>query len=134
MTTLIAAALRAVSGDVTAVVDVERAAHQQLVDAVRQADGPLVLSRDAVASVVRRYADGQISEAEAQRWAALMRRGYVSDSSSTLTAQIEIEYDLQHESAIVEALARLDELGDIIDGELRPGEAAELLRALEDVE
>jgi hypothetical protein len=31
---------------------------------------------------------------------------------------------------MVEALGRLDELGDLIDGELRPGEAAELRAAL----
>jgi hypothetical protein len=43
---------------------------------------------------------------------------------------IDIDYEPEAEDAIVEAIARLDELGDIIDGELRPGEAAELRRAL----
>jgi hypothetical protein len=60
-----------------------------------------------------------------------MRWGYLPSGSTGPIRPLDIEYEPQHEEAIVECLARLDELGDIIDGELRPGEAAELLRALE---
>ncbi|MDT4912867.1 MAG: hypothetical protein QOC66_1995, partial [Pseudonocardiales bacterium] len=95
---------------------------------------PLVLTSKTVASVLQRFVAGEISADDAQRWASLMRWGRMSDAACELTVSFEIEYEEQFELAIAESIGRLTELGDVVDGELRPGEAAELLRALEAVE
>lgn len=88
----------------------------------------LILTAHAVAAVFSNYIEGQASRIDVQRWAALMRWGYVAGRSNQA---LDITFEPSHEDAIVEALARLDELGDVIDGEISAAEADELLRGLE---
>jgi hypothetical protein len=80
-----------------------------------------LLTRSALSRVLRDLRDGHISADQAQRWASFMRRGYVSTGSGTGPIHpIDIEYE--DEDAIVEPLARLDELGDLIDGTMSDDE------------
>ena len=51
-----------------------------------------------------------------------MRRGYVPGSGTSPSNPIDIEYEDEDEDAIVEPLARLDELGDLIDGTMSDDE------------
>lgn len=122
-------ALRAVlAGDVTAMNEISEYSQAQLADAAGTTG--LALRASAVAAVLARYEAGELSPRETQRWAAFVRWGHLVDGSSGPVRPLDIDYEADHEDAIVEALARLDELGDLIDGELRDGEAAELRRAL----
>lgn len=59
-----------------------------------------------------------------------MRRGYVASTASSPVSPIEIEFEDAWEDAISEAVSRLDEIGDLIDGEVGTGEALSLLRLL----
>jgi hypothetical protein len=126
------AVMDAVAGDVQAVSRIDKVSGPG--EARRGKRRVLTLTAQTVASVLRAYDSGEIAQSDAQQWAELMRWGLVSGQAGDASERFDIEYEEARESAIVEALARLDELGDIIDGELRPGEAAELLRALEDVD
>jgi hypothetical protein len=124
------AVMEAVAGDVQAVSRINKVSGPA--NGRQRESRVLTLMAETVASVVRGYDLGEITQSEAQQWAELMRWGLVSAQAADAHPRFDIEYEAAHESAIVEALARLDELGDIIDGELRPGEAAQLLRALEE--
>jgi hypothetical protein len=122
-------ALRAVlAGEVGAMTELGEYTQQQLADAAGATNN--LLRASAVATVLARYESGALSLRETQRWAAFLRWGHMPDASQGPLRPIEIDYEAAHEDAIVEALARLDELGDLIDGELRAGEAAELRQAL----
>jgi hypothetical protein len=120
--------LEVIHGNVAELPVVESWTHEQLRKHASRLD--LVLERDVVAGVLERFGAGRLSPVVVQAWASFMRRGYLPGGGSEAIDPIEITYEGQHESAIADAVARLDELGDAVDGELRDGEAADLLGAL----
>jgi hypothetical protein len=115
-------------GDVAAIAALAPFSNAEIADAGDAMR--LELSAAAVVRVLTEHEQGLIADADAQRWAEFMRHGYLRQQHAGPIRELEIDFDAQAEDAIVEALARLDELGDLIDGELRPGEAAELRAAL----
>lgn len=67
----------------------------------------------------RRLQRGEVTGGEAQRWASFVRRGFVAGDGSRLpVTPLLIDYEPEHEDAIVEVIGRLDEIGDVIDGEV----------------
>jgi hypothetical protein len=102
--------------------------HQLLQEAARHLP-PLVVTRQAVLRVIESPARGEIAPQQAQEWASLMRRGYARQSLSTPIKPIDIGYELPHEEVLAEVIARLDEIGDAVDG-LITGEELEVLRNL----
>jgi hypothetical protein len=77
---------------------------------------PLNVTRQAAARVIESLLRGEISSRQAQRWASFVRRGYASQSSTTPITPIDIAFEPACEDAIAEAVSRLDELGDAVDG------------------
>ena len=90
----------------------------------------LVLSAEVVARVIAEYDAGVAPQRDVQRWAELMRWGHLPGPSGPVLSNLDVDYEYVAEDAIADAIGRLDELGDIVDGELRPGEAAQLRAAL----
>jgi hypothetical protein len=110
----IADALRdAVGGDTDAIEQVRTVAHERMAE-VAGSLPPLVLRRVALTRVLSDLRDGVISTEQAQRWASFVRRGYLPRADATAVRPIDIAYE--DEAATVDPLARLDELGDVIDG------------------
>jgi hypothetical protein len=89
----------------------------------------LILRRSAVVTVLRGHSTGQWEPELVQAWASFVRRGYVAGGSGGIRP-LHIEYQQAFEDEIVEAIGRLDEIGDIIDGEVSPEEALDLIRLL----
>lgn len=116
------------AGRLDALPEVESWSHDRLVQVA--ADLELKLGPTAVADVIAGYEQGRFPMTSVQTWASLMLRGFIPGRSGGPIEPIHIEYDESHEAAIVEVLSRLTELGDVIDGELRPGESGELVSAL----
>jgi len=118
----------AVNGSTEALTAVGRAPHHELLAA--SGESPLVLGRDAVAAVLDGMAAGSVSGADAQAWASFVRWGYINPEPGG-TRPLSIDYDPAAEDAIVEVVGRLDEIGDLIDGEVPgPDELANLRAAL----
>jgi hypothetical protein len=121
--------LRAViDGDLAWMSLIESWTQDQLAEAAIGTE--LVLRHDAVARVLNRYATGQIASVDVQRWASFVRRGYVAGRRDGSVLRLNISFESAHETAISEAVARLDELGDLVDGVLREGEIDELIANL----
>jgi hypothetical protein len=80
----------------------------------------LVVRPGAVARVLTELLNRQISPSEAQVWASFIRRGYVSTNKKPVKT-IDISYQQDHEDAITNAISRLDELGDTVDGTIEDG-------------
>jgi hypothetical protein len=119
----------ALRGNVEAIEALRATRPQELSDAVRGKQ--LILTRDAVVSVLTEFRDGKISAVAAQQWASFVSHGQVDGAPQVGPIEpVEIDWELPYEDAIAEALARLDELGDLIDGELEDGEADQLIADL----
>ncbi len=88
----------------------------------------LKVGREAVAKVVAGLRSRDVSQAQAQRWASLVRRGYFPRSSKEPITPVEI--DEKHETIIVDCIARLDELGDSFEGEIEDYELDEMMMSL----
>lgn len=119
-----------VDGDPAAMAVVAKLQHADL-ESVGTAE--LVLRRSAVIAVLRGHSKGQWEPGLVQSWASFVRRGYVAGGSGGGIRPLDIEYEREFEDGIVEAVGRLDEIGDIIDGEVSPEEALDLIRQLGEV-
>ena len=90
----------------------------------------LIVEARVVAQVLAEFDAGTAQADVVQRWAEFIRWGHLPGTAGPRLSNVYVDYEAEAEDAIIEALARLDELGDIVDGELRPGEAAQLRAAL----
>ena len=91
---------------------------------------PLVLYRSAVARAIAGWLDGAWSTESLQAWASFVRRGYVTGTASGPVQPIEMTYEADHEELLATVIGRLDELGDLVDGQITVGEGDQLLAAL----
>jgi hypothetical protein len=95
----------------------------------------LVLTPAAARRVLAALRQETASPSTVQQWASFVRRGYVVHADGRQTGPLDIEYGPQeeYESILVEVIARLDELGDAIDGHLSTQEIDALLAGLSKV-
>lgn len=89
-----------------------------------------MVSRSSVIAVLKALHEGSISAEDAQLWASFVRRGYIPGGDTTPILPIDIAFENEFEELIVTAVARLDELGDVVDGDLESSELAALLAGL----
>jgi hypothetical protein len=129
MEALAAAIAAVIAGELKDMPAVTAASYSALWDAAKKAS-PLLVSRVALVKVLEGWRRDYFSAQDVQRWASFIRRGYVSGRYSGELRPIPIEYDAKDEELIVEVIGRLDEIGDQVDGQIKPHEVEEMLRAL----
>ena len=119
------------AGDVTHMRALE--GHQQF-EINKVAEGmpstSLTLTPDAVKRVLLGLLKKEIVPEQAQAWASFVMRGYISKGREAIVP-ILIPYDTNREDEIVEAVGRLDELGDLIDGAMDDEEIQYLMKQLD---
>jgi hypothetical protein len=120
---------RAVSADVDALAAILDRRQSEIVR-LRAHVPSLVVTIDTARSVLGRLQQGTISPAQAQRWASFVRRGYVEGHSGGPVQPIAIEFEPAAEDEIAEIVSRLDEIGDLIDGNLTSEEIEAMRRNL----
>src|SRR5947208_13513912 len=124
--------IRIISGDVK---HMPALAHQRLSDVAHVAEEiPLpqrTLTAHAVRQVLLALGERKIAPEETQAWASFVRRGYIPTTEKVVRI-IDIPYEENREDAIVEAIGRMDELGDIIDGAMDDNEIRKLIDQLGD--
>lgn len=122
---------RALGGDPTAVAYLARVDQASLQEAHVSRGKALVVTRAATVAILRGLLDDRFAPTEVQSWASLMRRGYVADSGQIGPIRpLEIEFEEAWEDGISAAVSRLDEIGDVVDGEVTRGEVLDLLQFL----
>ncbi|GAB1361481.1 hypothetical protein MASR1M32_07170 [Rhodobacter sp.] len=126
----LASALSAVvQGDLTGLPSVLSADQADLIEAAAQLP-ELRLTRRATADVLQAWCDGRWSAKEVQKWASFVRRGFVAEQSAGPIRPVDITYDTDGEDTIVEIIARLDEIGDLVDGLVDEAEREDMIRRL----
>lgn len=120
-----------IAGEITVLPIVLSATQQELLDAAAEEPCKSV-SRTALIRILKDWRDGHCGANDVQQWASFIRRGYTTGQSRVNLRPIDIPYDEFDEDLIVETLARFDEIGDIIDGEIDDSEQKEMLRALQE--
>lgn len=118
-----------VSGDLSSLVLVMEAKHQDLFDAAGALQGLCVL-RPALVRVLEDWRQGRYAVDQVQQWASFVRRGYVAGKGSGSIRPIVIGYEKPHETLIAEIIGRLDEIGDKVDGAVDSFEQEEMMRSL----
>ncbi|MGO4860231.1 hypothetical protein [Arthrobacter sp. 2MCAF14] len=104
--------------------------HVALREAAASFGGALVISPGAVVSVLRGLDQGVYPNDLVQSWASFVRRGYIANQKGGPIQPLNIDYEEVWENPIVEAVSRLDEIGDIIDGEISSDEVRDLIQLL----
>jgi hypothetical protein len=120
---------RVVSGEPRAMSTIATASHEELKQVATSLPRRLVVTRAAAVAVLEGLVERSCAPEEAQAWASFVRRGYVAGVRGPI-APLGIDYEDAWEDAIVEAVGRLDEIGDLIDGEISDAEALLLLQLL----
>lgn len=124
------ALVRTVRGDASALGSMATVDHDALVQAA-VAVAPLVVTREATIRVLEDLRNGRLRPEVAQCWASFMRRGYIEAVRRTRVIRpIHIEYQRDVEDVIADAVSRLDEIGDLVDGVLTRDEIDVLLARL----
>ena len=96
---------------------------------VAESIGDLILKKEALKAVLEAWRLGRVSESEVQLWASFAKRGYVPPISRSFRGFI-ISYDAQFEDLIATIVARLEELGDDIDGTISGSEREGMILAI----
>lgn len=119
---------RILEGDWTALAALRSLPAAAVVRMAQATDLPR-LKPSAVSHVLLSLANGDITPDIAQAWASFVRRGYF-EGRGYPSPGFDIEYDESAEMAIADAVGRMDELGDPIDGDIGPDEMRGLISAL----
>jgi len=94
------------------------------------------LTKRAVSRIIAALQEGEISPSQAQEWASFVRRGYISNANGRPSntdepiKPININYDTNAEEDIAAVISRLDEINDIVDGDISREELRQLLERL----
>lgn len=117
-------------GDPRSLPAIEVLEHRDFLRAAARVRRPVVVRRSSVVDVLRGLLVGAWTPEQVQAWASFVRRGYVASRSDLPVRPLEIEYDDACEEEIAAAVSRLDEIGDLVDGEVTTVEVLYLLQLL----
>lgn len=109
---------RVVGGDVTGVHAIRTASQDDLRSAWERSSKP-VLSAAAVRRVLHDLMTGEADPELVQMWGSFIMRGHLQSIGPL--RPIDVEYEPRYEDQIIEAIAVLEQIGDLIDGD--PSEA-----------
>jgi hypothetical protein len=118
--------IRLISGDTDTLSSLTRVSQEDL---TKSASGTeLIVHAEAVAKILRKLSAHSIDAPTAQRWASFVRRGFFEGRRSDKGIEpISISYEDAYEDAIAEAVSRIDQIGDVIDGDVPDGTETELI-------
>jgi hypothetical protein len=121
---------RTIRGDLGPMSAIVSATHEEVLTAADALGTPLVVPRVAAVSVLCGLRNGVYRPESVQAWASFVGAGFVANRSPGPIRPVEIDFEDAWEDAIATAVSRLDEIGDVVDGEVSEGEILDLLQLL----
>lgn len=110
-----------ISGNLNNFTYIESVPHNKLLKTSKSCSN-LFLTKSAVLEVITEFKKRNIKPEVVQKWATFMRCGYIGYNIKTPILPLQIEYKADEEDLIVEMLARLNEIGDVVDGVIEDSE------------
>jgi hypothetical protein len=104
--------------------------HAELRGVASEVRQPALVARSGAVRVLRGLLEDAWTPEQAQAWASFVRRGYVAGRDLHAIRPLDIDYEDACEEEIAAAVSRLDEIGDLVDGEVSTGEILDLLQLL----
>jgi hypothetical protein len=117
--------LAVVDGDLSAFAQLRKRSPARI-DAQRDSLPVLTVTKQAVLRVLIALQSNAVSPAAVQQWASFIRWGFFGWVEEP-RRPLNIEYESVAEDIIVEIIARLDELGDEIDGTISAEELKQMI-------
>ncbi len=115
-------------------LDAFRIVREQTHEAIRECRArlpSLTLTTHALYNVLSAMQLGQTAPSDVQQWASFVRRGYIAGTKTSAIEPINIDYEVSHEEQIAEIVSRLDEIGDIVDGNISDDELAAMIHTVQ---
>lgn len=106
---------RLVQGDVGALDIVRAAPHEAVLKAWLHSEQPS-LTAAALRGVLADLIEGRVAPDIVQSWASFIMHGYLEPVGPP-TMPVEVEYESKYEEPIIETIAVLEQMGDLIDGQ-----------------
>jgi hypothetical protein len=100
------------------------------VEALKDSLSDLVVTKEGLLRVLVAFQRQAVLGDLVQQWASFVCRGYFG-SSVEPRQPLDISYDDSAEQEIVKVVSRLDELGDLADGEISGDELATMIGTLQ---
>jgi hypothetical protein len=123
--------LAVVNGEFGSLRSVAAARQATLLAAQKDIGSELIVGRRQVLLVLNSLLSGRVTFSEAQLWAGFVLRGYFpSPYSSVPVKPLQIALEPEYEQELVDALARLSEYGDLIDGKIDTDEIRRMAEGL----
>lgn len=120
---------KAIEGDLSAFDKLNKPTNHKLI-ASKETSHKLTLKTKAVTLILRELLEDRVNPILVQEWASFIKRGYFPNANTSPIRAIDIEYDPVCEDKIAEVIARLDEIGDLIDGTIAKDEIALMLASM----
>jgi hypothetical protein len=117
-------------GDPRAISILASVKHEDLQAATAKSRRPACLARASVVRVLRGLLEDAWTPEQAQTWASFVRRGYFAGRGKHPVRPLDVDYEEAYEQEIAASVSRLDEIGDLVDGDVSTGEVLELLQLL----
>lgn len=120
-----------IDGNFAAFERLKRQSNQTILENREKLD-ELILTTGTLAHILNAYWRGELAPEILGEWASFIRWGsFMSPESERIrSVDINIEYDPSFEDEIIEIIGRLDEIGDIIDGEVNKDEVESMLKTI----
>jgi DNA-binding MarR family transcriptional regulator len=99
------------------------------IDDLRDLLPKLTVTSEGVLRVLKALQNKDFSAEFIQQWASFIRRGYFGSVDGP-RRPIYIQYDPSTEDQLVNIIGRLDELGDLIDGEITDEELVRMIESI----
>ena len=105
--------------------------HAQLLEAsLRLSPSERTLTKKNLYRLLIEFQKGQFSDTKIQLWATWIRHGFLPNHGAGPIKPVDIEYESEHEELINEVTLRLEELGEVVDGEISSNELSAMISQL----
>lgn len=121
--------LSCIQGNVSIIKKLKLLDHEKIRNLFKKV-APIIMTKQYIYNALQNFKNGKSKQSDLQEWASFIRRGYLPSPKSTSISPLKIDYQREDEDVIVEVIAKLDQIGDKVDGKISKSDVDCLLNYL----